>query len=140
MNRAFAPAVLAAGFLLPHYAHPHGVVGPRLFVNALTIDDPAVADEAALPTISWQRPPGGGEEYNVNFESDERITERFRVGVNDGYTIRTTPGAKNATGWQNQALIPASGQTGRAIGAIAQLHWHFHDLFPRTLGRPVLSW
>jgi hypothetical protein len=39
-----------------------------------------------------------------------------------------------------EALIPANGQTGRAIGAVAQLHWYFDDLFPRTLGKPVLSW
>jgi hypothetical protein len=39
-----------------------------------------------------------------------------------------------------EALIPANGQTGRAVGAVAQLHWYFDDLFPRTLGKPVLSW
>ena len=313
MNRALVPAALAAGsLLLPRHAHAHAVAGPRLFNNTLILDDPAVADEAALPTFSWQPPPGSGQEYDFNFEIDKRITEHFGIGINDGYTIQTMPGAKNATGWQNlfltlkyqvyvnpahefiasigvirefartgspvlgnndvgtttptlywgkglgdlpigylrplavtgtigyqyadkrvgtvtapepepgapgvvfnnglenrwvgglsiqyslpylqsqvrdiglppflravtpivelawsspasrpstqgpqylfgvgvnylarsyavgiEALIPANGQTGRAIGAIAQLHWYFDDLFPRTLGKPVLSW
>ncbi len=71
MNRVLVPAALAAGsLLLPQHAHAHAVAGSRIFVNTLILDDPAVADEAALPTISWQRPPGGGEEYNFNFEID----------------------------------------------------------------------
>ncbi len=55
----------------------------------------------------------------------------FGVGVN--YLARSY-----AVGIE--ALIPANGQIGRAVGVIAQLHWYFDDLFPRTLGKPVLSW
>ena len=90
MNRVLVPAALAAGsLLLPRYAQAHAVAGSRIFVNTLIIDDPAIADEAALPTFSWQPPPGSGEEYNFNFEIDKRITEHFGIGINDGYTIQT---------------------------------------------------
>ncbi len=88
----------------PEYAQAHGVAGPRIFVNTLILDDPAVADEASLPTFSWQRPAGGGEDYDFNFEFDKRITEHFGIAINDGYSIMTIPGAKNATGWQNLFL------------------------------------
>jgi hypothetical protein len=137
MNRALVPAALAAGFLPLQYANAHGVAGPRLFVNTLILDDPAVADEAALPTFSWQRPPGGGEDYDFNFEFDKRITERFGIGINDGYSIQTMPGAKNATGWQNlfltlkyQAYVNPEHEFLLALGVIRE--------FPRT-GSPVLG-
>jgi hypothetical protein len=138
MNRALVPAALAAGsLLLPHYAHAHAVAGSRVFVNTLILDDPAVADEAALPTLSWQRSPGGGEEYNFNFEIDKRITEHFGIGLNDGYTIRTAPGVKNATGWQNlfltlkyQVYVNPAHEFIASIGVIRE--------FPRT-GSPVLG-
>lgn len=137
MNRALVPAALAAGFLPFQYAHAHGVAGPRLFVNTLIIDDPAVADEAALPTFSWQPPPGSGQDYEFNFEFDKRITERFGFALNDGYSIQNTPGAKNATGWQNlfltlkyQAVVNAEHEFLLAVGVIRE--------FART-GSPVLG-
>ncbi len=39
-----------------------------------------------------------------------------------------------------EALVPANGQSGRGIGAIAQFHLYFDDLFPHTLGKPLLQW
>ena len=137
MNRALVPAALAAGLLPFQCAEAHGVAGPRIFVNTLIIDDPAVADEAALPTFSWQPPPGSGQDYQVNFEFDKRITERFGFAINDGYSILTMPGAKNATGWQNlfltlkyQAVVNAEHELLVAVGVIRQ--------FART-GSPVLG-
>jgi hypothetical protein len=39
-----------------------------------------------------------------------------------------------------EALIPGNRQTGSHAGVIAQLHLSFDDLFPRSLGRPVVQW
>lgn len=114
MHRLVAPALCVAaaaqsvlapsGFTPPAFAH--GVAGPRVFVNTLLLDDPAVTDEASLPTVSWQRPPGGSpaNAYDFNFEFDKRITDRLGVVLNDGYSFQTNPGAKNTSGWQNLFL------------------------------------
>ena len=39
-----------------------------------------------------------------------------------------------------EALIPANKGAGTTVGAIAQLHLFFDDLFPTTLGKPLLDW
>ncbi len=95
MNRrqfSTAAAVLLtlAGLAGPG-AQAHGVAGPRVFVTTLTLDDPAVSDEASLPTVSWQRSgaddgPGPVYQTNVGFEFDKRITENFGLAINYGLT------------------------------------------------------
>jgi hypothetical protein len=39
-----------------------------------------------------------------------------------------------------EALIPANKATGTNVGVIAQFHLFFDDLFPNTLGKPLLDW
>jgi hypothetical protein len=39
-----------------------------------------------------------------------------------------------------EAIIPATGATGRGLGAVVQLHFFLDDLFPHTIGRPVSEW
>ena len=77
-----------------------------VFVSTLIIDDPAVSDEASLPTLSWQQQPGSPVTgaYNVNFELDKRITDRFGFAVNDGYSVMRSAGLPNQGGWQNLAV------------------------------------
>ena len=41
-------------------AFAHGIAGNRLFSGTLTFDDPAVADEAILPNLSYSTHPDGG--------------------------------------------------------------------------------
>lgn len=108
MPRVILPAVLASAacfpFLLPTTAQAHGIAGARVFINTLTIDDPAVADEASLPTFSWQPNANGGarqNEYVVNVELAKRITEHFGLALNYGATALTTQGAKTHSGAQN---------------------------------------
>jgi hypothetical protein len=36
-------------------------------------------------------------------------------------------------------MIPVNDRSGRDIGVIAQLHFYLDDLFPRSLGRPLLG-
>ena len=39
-----------------------------------------------------------------------------------------------------EALIPGNKQTGSHVGAIAQFHLYFDDLFPTSLGKPIVNW
>ncbi len=90
-------------------AHAHGVAGPRLFVSTLQFDDPAVADEATLPTATWSRSPatdtaGPSTSLNLNASFAKRITDRFGVSVSLGHTWLATAGDKHRNGWDNIEL------------------------------------
>lgn len=70
-----APASLSS-------ASAHSISGDRLFPATLAIDDPGVADELALPTVTYL--PGGAE-TDYSFEFAKRITPDFAVSVGDTY-------------------------------------------------------
>src|SRR5437588_13080189 len=55
-----ACALLPTGLPAPAFAH--GVVGKRFFPATLATDDPFVADELSLPTISNQKTAASGDE------------------------------------------------------------------------------
>ena len=39
-----------------------------------------------------------------------------------------------------QAIIPYGEGQGHGVGALLQLHFYLDDLFPNSIGRPLLSW
>jgi hypothetical protein len=39
-----------------------------------------------------------------------------------------------------EALIPANRESGRNVGVITQFHLFFDDLFPNSLGKPLISY
>jgi hypothetical protein len=39
-----------------------------------------------------------------------------------------------------EALIPANPASGHRVGVIAQVHFFFDDLFPNSLGKPLVDW
>ena len=107
-----AAAVLTAvGFMLPGEAMANADCGPRLFPVTLTLDDPGVGDEGALPTVSYQQfgnntaAPGDNTTVNVNL--NKRLTENFMLGVSDSYDANKVPPqlGKNQTGWQDVQLL-----------------------------------
>jgi hypothetical protein len=103
------PLALAACVVLPSaQAAAHGFAGPHMFVSTLILDDPNVADEASLPTFSWQPQPNDGGPVSNGFaaewEFDKRITENFGFAINSGYQWLTQPGMKTANGWENLSL------------------------------------
>jgi hypothetical protein len=115
--------------ILPTPCYAHAVAGAHIFVSTLIIDDPAVSDEASLPTFSWQENPGSPAtyDYNFNFEYDKRITEHFGFALNDGYTLLRTPGSPNQAGWQNlfltlkyQAYVNAEHESITSLGVIRE--------------------
>lgn len=109
MSRLRLLAALA-GILLPLAdAAAHGVCGPRIFVSTLTIDDPAVADEAAFPTFAWTREganggPGPTHFYDFDFEFAKRITPDFGLSLGYGFTVANTAHDKTRFGWHNLDL------------------------------------
>lgn len=114
-------------------AHAHAIAGSRVFPVTLTIDDPGVADEASLPTFSYQRLPndpdtGHGYQYNLSGEFFKRITEKFAIGINDGYTVRSQQFGKTLTGFQDinltlkyQAWVNAPHEAILSLGVIREL-------------------
>jgi hypothetical protein len=109
MSRLIAPAAfVAAAVLIAPPAFAHGFAGEHMFVSTLILDDPNVADEASLPTFSWQpQPTDSGPApnlYAAGFEFDKRITENFGFAINDGYQWLTQPGMKTANGWNNLSV------------------------------------
>src|SRR5882724_1595577 len=106
MNRtvptAAAAAVLAS--CCAGSADAHGIAGKRVFPTTLTIDDPAVADKASLPTVTHQRHGAGDDaaatrQTDITTEFAKRITEHLGISIGYGYTILDRVGQSNAYGF-----------------------------------------
>lgn len=81
-------------------AAAHEIVGNRLFPGTLAIDDPGVADELALPTISHTKTGDdiSVKQLDVSAEFSKRITEDFAVAFAPTWTRLYVPGGSNLTG------------------------------------------
>lgn len=92
--------------LRPAPACAHAVAGARVFPVTLTFDDPGVADEASLPTVTYSRSGvedgvGPTHEVDLGFEFDKTITPTTSLILNYGYTIQQVSGGKTQTGFGN---------------------------------------
>ncbi|MDR3407326.1 MAG: hypothetical protein P4L68_02365 [Methylovirgula sp.] len=105
MIRYFTRAGTAAALLLA--ASPlcaHTIVGNRVFPATLTIDDPGVNDELALPSFSYLQsanPDGtlGPISYSLGWEYAKTITPDTALSVGSaGFTWQRNP---KAEGWAN---------------------------------------
>ncbi len=132
IRRLWLPTALICALGLHHPAYAHGFAGPHMFVSTLIIDDPNVADEASLPTLSWQPQPNDGGPtmnlYAAEFEFDKRITENFGFAINGGYQWLTQPGNKTANGWVNfsatlkyKPYVNAEHEFMMSVGVVANL-------------------
>jgi hypothetical protein len=98
-----AGALAASALLLgANAALAHTIVGDRVFPATLTIDDPGVNDELALPAFSYQSLPNGDGTYNystsLTWEYAKTITSDLGISVGNGVTFQRNP---QATGWSN---------------------------------------
>jgi hypothetical protein len=97
---ALAAAVVA---ISPTGASAHCFVGGRFFPATLGIDDPCVADELSLPTVSWFKtrddPPA--RQTDVSVEYSKRITDNFGVSVGSIWTHLRPSGMPSQSGFQN---------------------------------------
>ncbi len=84
-------------------ASAHCFVGSRFFPATLAVDDPCVADELSLPTVSWSKtadmPPA--TECDVSAELSKRITENFGISIGDTWTHIRQPGGFVMEGFGN---------------------------------------
>lgn len=99
-------AAVFAAVLSNTDANAHAIAGVRVFPVTLAIEDPAVTDEASIPTFSYQRQPndpdtGRTYQYNLSAAFNKRITEHLGIGIDDAYSIRTAQLGKNRTGFQD---------------------------------------
>src|SRR5262245_66326017 len=69
-------------------AFAHGFAGKRFFPATLATDDPFVADELSLPTVSRRKTAGGDEpatlETDTSIDFTKRITQNFGIGLEIG--------------------------------------------------------
>ena len=57
--------------------------------------------------------------------------------------LLVAPGVAYSGDWYQltaELLIPANRNTGRNLGAVAEFHVFFDDVFPKSLGAPITQW
>ncbi len=114
-------AALATLLAAPLPALAHGLAGNRFFPATIATDDPAVADELSLPTVSSQ---DGEAEFAG--EWSKRFTPTFGLSIESAWT-RDSSGAPTQTGFQNigttlkwQFLTDAPSETILSAGLSAE--------------------
>lgn len=124
MNRTLLAGALGLAALAPAAAQAHGIAGDRLFPATIATDDPAVADELSLPTVTWTRssdaPPVG--ETDVSGEFSKRLTPTLGVSFAGGWS-RLNAAGDTTRGFQNlettlkyQALTSAAHEAIVSVG------------------------
>ena len=105
---AFNAVVFAAAtVLLPSsHAFAHGFAGQRFFPATITTDDPFVADELSLPTVSTFRNPASGDtpetqETDISMDISKRITPNFGIGFGATWQHLEPKGSSAASGFGN---------------------------------------
>ncbi|WP_024506902.1 hypothetical protein [Bradyrhizobium sp. ARR65] len=98
-------AGLGAALIPLHPGVAHEIVGNRFFPATLSIDDPGVNDELALPTVdsfkTGDDPPA--RQRDISAEFAKRITEDFAISLGSTYTFLRSvdPTIAGASGFQN---------------------------------------
>jgi hypothetical protein len=84
-------------------ASAHCFVGARFLPATLNTDDPCVADEMSLPTVSWSKtadvPPA--TEWDISVDIAKRITQDFGVTIATTWAQFRQPGGPTAAGFHN---------------------------------------
>jgi hypothetical protein len=89
-------AATAIAPLSPAFAH--AVAGNRIFPATLGIDDPGVADELALPTLTdVPQNADGTHEFDASFSYTKTIIQGLGISISDGKTWLNSGG----NGWGN---------------------------------------
>ena len=96
----------AMAVMLPAAASAHGLIGQRFLPATLTIDDPFVADELSLPTVSRFRTPASGDkpaqwETNTSAEFSKRLTPDLGLSLGGTWTAISPDDEKSVTGFDN---------------------------------------
>jgi len=97
---------LALGLGAVPAARAHGLVGQRFFPATLAIDDPFVADELSLPTISFMRFQASAEgpalrQTDVGGEFSKRLSPDLGFSLGGNLTILDPDRGKTQSGFDN---------------------------------------
>jgi len=90
-------------------AWAHGFAGSRFFPATITIDDPFVADELSLPTVSNMKTGTDPSvvETDISGELSKRITSDFGFSIGYGWSHLDQAGPPhNPNGFQNLEITP----------------------------------
>jgi hypothetical protein len=87
-------------------ADGHGFAGARFFPATLSTDDPFIADELSLPTISTIRTPddGGTREADLSVEIAKRITPNFGLEIGETFSALNPHNGEAVSGLGNLEL------------------------------------
>jgi hypothetical protein len=101
-------AVALASPAVTDTAYAHGFAGKRFFPATLTTDDPFVADELSLPTISSIKTPAGDDgpatrETDFSVDVSKRVTENLGIGFGATYKDLRPDGDSTQRGFDNVA-------------------------------------
>ena len=96
------------GVLSIEDASAHGFAGKRFFPATLVTEDPFVADELSLPTISYRKVPGEGDgpaarATDFSLDVSKRITENLGFGFGALYKEVRPEGGETQRGFDNLA-------------------------------------
>jgi hypothetical protein len=99
---AAAASVFATTALTPIAANAHGFAGDRFFPATILTDDPFVADEMSLPTVTYNpAAPDGSHEWDLDFDIAKRLTPDLGITFGDTYKWVHTPGLGTVSGWDS---------------------------------------
>jgi hypothetical protein len=84
-------------------AYGHGFAGPRFFPATLSTDDPFVADELSLPTVSTIRTPddGGTRQTDISIDIAKRLTPQFGIEIGETLTVLNPHEGRATNGFGN---------------------------------------
>jgi hypothetical protein len=88
------------------WAYGHGFAGARFFPATLSTDDPFVADELSLPTVSTIRTPdnGGARQTDISVDISKRITPQFAIEIGETLTALNPHEGPAVNGFGNLEL------------------------------------
>jgi hypothetical protein len=107
MARAcIASVITLAGSAATEPVFAHGFAGKRFFPATPTIEDPFVADELSLPTISRRKSAASGDEpatteTQTSAELAKRITSDFGIGIGVTHLRLQPEGGDTQRGFDN---------------------------------------
>jgi hypothetical protein len=95
--------------MVPQFARAHGFVGQRFFPATIATDDPFVADELSLPTITSVRNNASGDgpasrQTTIGINFAKRITQNFGIEVGAAHQHFSYAGLPAVSGYDNTEL------------------------------------
>jgi hypothetical protein len=103
-----ALTAMCSGVFVTDAAVAHGFAGKRFFPATLATDDPFVADELSLPTISSRKFPANGDEpatreTDFSIDVSKRVTDNLGIGFGATYKRLAPDGGDAQRGFDNLA-------------------------------------